>query len=219
MHKLSAFVAAVSAVLTLPCAAAQTVSCESINNAISANEDFVEIVLSGTQADFDSAQKNIRSTLASVSSSLAFSTKAQAESAMVRLERAMVIRDISKAALAAMDNYSVLVEAFEDRLPTTRDVAMLDHAGFVLLALLAAKPVNWATAEATATAVRHVIQRQHGIIKDKALLDLLNTLSAGLVASSVVKNRDWLSSYAQMLLDSVDLIERNTNNLSSRACH
>jgi hypothetical protein len=55
-------------------------------------------------------------------------------------------------------------------------------------------------------------------MKDQGLIDLVDSVHVGMQAALLAKNAPWLGFSAQVLLDSVDLIERNSPNLEKGAC-
>jgi hypothetical protein len=206
------------ALSALPSLADTNPSCEAIDKAVSANEDFVEIVLGTDAAARADAQKAVHNNFALVSASLAPDVVAQANAAMAKLDTAFAAGQMSEASLAAMENYTVLVKAFDQRLLTTTEVAMLDHAGFKLHALLAAKTVDWAAIGETATNTEAKLKVAGDQIDDKAVKGILASISTGLIEAHKAKDTAWEHHSAQILLDSVDLIERTVKNTSSQAC-
>jgi hypothetical protein len=206
------------ALSTVPSLAASKASCDAIDKAVSANEDFVEIVLGGDASAHTDAQKAVRNNFALVAASLAPDVAGQANAAMAKLDSAFAAGQMSEASLAAMENYTVLVNAFDKRLPTTNEVAMLDHAGFKLHALLAAKSVDWAAIGETVANTQTLLKSASNQIKDKAVKDILATISSGLSEAHKAQGSAWEHHSAQLLLDSVDLIERTVKNTSKQAC-
>jgi hypothetical protein len=206
------------ALSTLPSLAGTKTSCDAIDKAVSANEDFVEIVLGTDASARADAQKAVRDNFALVSASLAPDVAEKSKAAMAKLDSAFAAGEMSEASLAAMENYTVLVKAFDQRLPTTTEVAMLDHAGFKLHALLAAKTVNWAAIGETVANTEVHLKAASEQIKDKAVKDILATISSGLTEAQKAQDSAWEHHSAQMLLDSVDLIERTVKNTSKQAC-
>jgi hypothetical protein len=198
--------------------AKQTASCGAIDAAISANEDFVEIVLGTDRSAVADAQKAVADGLGAVETSLTPEALQQAQSSVSRLNKAVADGQISEAALAAMDTYAILVKAFAPRLPTTPEVAMLDHAGFKLQALLAAKPIDWTAIGETLVQADENLKVAGQQLDDKAVKDLLATLATGLTEAQQAKDKAWEHNAAQLLLDSVDLIERTVKNTSKQAC-
>jgi hypothetical protein len=217
---LKSFIVAGSilALSTMPSLSASKASCDAIDKAVSANEDFVEIVLGSDASARADAQKAVRNNFALVSTSLAPDVAGQADAAMAKLDSAFAAGQMSEASLAAMENYTVLVNAFNKRLPTTNEVAMLDHAGFKLHALLAAKSLDWAAIGETVTNTEKLLKVASDQIKDNAIKDILATISAGLTEAHKAQDSAWEHHSAQLLLDSVDLIERTVKNRSKQAC-
>jgi hypothetical protein len=122
----------------------------------------------------------------------------------------------STVSLEALEDYKKLVARFEASLPTTLPVAMLDYAGFKLRALAAAQNVDWQAIAAT----RDETHQNWAKIKlmDKAVFDLGTNNLASLDLALATQNAKWVDSSAQILLDSVDLIERQIKNPAKGAC-
>jgi hypothetical protein len=124
--------------------------------------------------------------------------------------------DASSTSLAALEDYKTLVARFETSLPTTLPVALLDYSGFKLRALAAAPIVDW---QAIATAVDETRLNWDKIkLTNKAVIDLGTNALASLEGATSDKNVKWVDSSAQILLDSVDLIEREVKNPAKGAC-
>lgn len=198
--------------------AKSVLNCKAMDAAISANEDFVEVALLANPAGLAEAHQAVIDSLSAVEKSLSKDHLQQARLSVDKLNQAVAANDMSAAALAAMDSYEVLVGAFEPNLPTTRDVAMLDHAGFKVHALLAAKTIDWISIGDTLTTTKVDIKAASQQLDDKALQDMLATLAKGLADAYQAKDKAWEHNTAQLLLDSVDLIERTVKNPSKQAC-
>jgi hypothetical protein len=125
--------------------------------------------------------------------------------------------DASAASLAALEDYKSLVAQHESVLPTTLPVAMLDYAGFKLRALVAADNLDW---QAIAAA-RNQTKRDWAKVglKNKAISDLTSSNLVSLDLAILQNNPKWVDSAAQILLDSVDLIEQQVKNPAQGACH
>ena len=126
--------------------------------------------------------------------------------------------DMSGAAVSAVEIYRLLVGQFEQRLATTRAVAMLDYSGFRLLGLAGADHVNWIAIAATVQEAGENWAGTRRHLKDKVLSDLGNTIQTGLDAAAMARNLNWLRSLAQIQLDTVDLLERVVKNHAQGAC-
>lgn len=218
MLKSSALAAGLLAFSAVPSLTAAKPSCEAIDKAISANEDFVEVALGIDEASPADTLKVIHATSDHVMSALSPDVAAKSKAAIARIDAALAANQLPQAAVAAMDNYAVLVKAFEPRLVTTLDVAMLDDAGFRLLGLVASKPVDWDAVSKTAADADTNMKATAEHIKDQGLTDLMVTMSAGLLAAAAAKDAPWAGHAAQVLLDSVDLMEAKAWNESKQAC-
>jgi hypothetical protein len=218
MMKSTVLAARLALIWSLPASASAAPSCEVIDKAISAQEDFVEMALSGDAEATAAAQKAVHGHVASIATALPANLSPKTEAALTKLDAAVAGQNMSEASLAAMENYALLVEAFEKRLPTSRSIALLDHAGFKLQALAAAVPVDWSAIAATLQDANRDIETASGMISDNALRDVMQTISKSLASAQAAKNNAWITSSAQMLLDSVDLLERSVKNKSKQAC-
>jgi hypothetical protein len=199
--------------------AKQIANCEAIDSAISATEDFVEVALGVDQTARAGAQKALVDSLSAIETTVPSDVLLKARSGLMRLDKALADNHISEAALLAMDNYEILVRTYAQRLPTTQDVAMLDHAGFKLHALLSADSIDWHAIGTELTKAGGDLKSASQKLNDKAIRDLLGTLSKGLDDAYRAQNKAWEHNMAQLLLDSVDLIERTVKNPSKSACN
>jgi hypothetical protein len=213
------FFATVSFVCLLATPALAKSSCDQIDAAISANEDFVEVALGGDAAALKDAHAAIRTTFDAVKNSLPAAAAGQSLATIDAVDAAVSSGEMSTASIAAIENYAVLAKAFEKRLPTSLEAAMLDYAGFRLHGLGAAKAIDWAKVEATVNDSRANTKAAGIGPDDKALTDLMDNIHAGLAGATASKNAEWLASTAQILLDSVDLVERSVKNGAKEACH
>lgn len=198
--------------------AAAKPSCEQIDAAISANEYFVEVALGNDPVAVSEALAAVRQTFAKIKPPLSDDATMQTEKRIKSMNEAVKAGDMGAASVAAVEVYKTLVVAFEQRLPTTLDAAMLDYAGFKLHGLAAATAIDWAAISATVAESNQNWESARKRMNDKAISDLLLDVHSGLNAASTSKNVAWLNSTAQILLDSVDLVERSIKNPSKDAC-
>jgi hypothetical protein len=199
-------------------AAAQKPSCDQIDAAISANEDFAEAALGGDADAAKEALVAIGEQFAGIKASIPEAARAKAEAQIEAVEAAAAAGDNPGAAVAAGEVYRTLVAAFERRLPTTLDVAMLDYSGFRLAGLAASKPVDWGAIAATVEEAGVNWQTAGKRFKDKGLADLMGDIQTGLEGAAAAEDKAWLGSVAQIQLDSVDLLERAVKNREKGAC-
>ena len=204
--------------LALATSAQAAATCDDVDHAVSATEDFVEMAMSPDKAAAEKALGEIGATLKIVSGDLSAQTLQKSEALAKKTEAAFAGGDMSGASIAAMDLYGQLAGSFKNRLPTVLDVAMLDESGFRLRALAGAKAPDWTAVDAAVKDAGARWESSKGLIDDKAVVDLLASIQQGLTDSSVQKNAPWLQSSASMLLDSVDLLERAIKNTSREAC-
>lgn len=197
---------------TAPSSAKPT--CEQIDAAISANEDYVEFALSGDAISAKTALVDISKNFGVVSASLPTQDRSLALEFIANIK----MGNRSDSSLAAIENYKILASSFEGLLPTTLPSAMLDYAGFKLRAQAAAAHVDWAAVSATNDETSANWTKAKTDLSDKAVLDLGESIQAALAMAISAKNAKWLDSSAQILLDSVDLIERQIKNPAKGAC-
>jgi hypothetical protein len=193
-------------------------TCGMIDAAISSTEDFAEVATGTDRAAIQQALAAIRKNFALVQSSVDATVRAQLQERLRTVTSATQSGQMSRASVAALDIYRLLIGAFEQRLPTSRPVAMLDYAGFRLIALTTAKPVDWQTIAATVRGARQNWNLTRKKIKDKGLSDLSENIIVGLEKAGTAQDSGWLSSVAQIQLDSVDLLERVVKNTGKGAC-
>lgn len=217
--KLTTPLAILALVLTSHIADAKSAAdCKAIDAAISANEDFVEVALGIDALSPDNALKTIHDTAKTVAPSLGANASRDLQNTLSATDSAFKAGHLPEAAVAAMENYAVLVKAYDKRLPTTQDVAMLDYAGFRLLGLLASSPQDWDAMAKTVAIADASLKSTSARIKDQGLTDLSVTIATGLNESVKAKDAPWLAHAAQVLLDSVDLMEPKARSKSPAAC-
>ena len=193
-------------------------SCKDIDKAISANEDFVEVALGIDQLPIGPALQTIKDTFKSVESGMISAAKIEALTQIDAIELNISKNDLPLAAVAAIETYKVLIGNYENRLPTPLDTALLDYVGFKLLSLTAAKILNWPEIAKTVAEGQASLEQTKAALKDQALVDLADSITTALTASLAAKDSAWLGSSAQILLDSVDLVERLVKNVDKDAC-
>jgi hypothetical protein len=198
--------------------ATSAVSCKAIEAAISANEDFVEVALGIDALSPAEALKTIHDTAKAVAPSLKTNAAKNLQNTLSATDLAFEAGHLSEAAVAAMENYAVLVKAYDTRLLTIQDVAMLDYAGFRLLGLVASSPKDWDAMTKTVVLAEASLKAASLHMNDQGLTDLSVTIATGLKDAAKAKDGPWLASTAQVLLDSVDLMEPKARNLASTAC-
>lgn len=211
--KLLAITIALLVGTTAPSSAKPT--CEQIDAAISANEDFVEFALSRDAAAAKKAAIAISKHFEAVASFLSADQRKQIQENI----RITTSSNPSLASLAAVENYKILASTFKNALPTTLPAAMLDYAGFKLRAQAGATNVDWAEISVTADETAGNWTKAKTDLTDKAVLDLGESVQSSLASAIAAKDPIWLDSSAKILLDSVDLIERQIKNPAKGACH
>jgi hypothetical protein len=194
-------------------------SCKDIDKAISANEDFVEIALGIDRLQIAPALQTIKNTLKSVESGMPPKSKTDAAVQVELIELNFRRSDLPASAVAAIETYRVLISNYNSRLTTPLDTAMLDYVGFKLLALTAAQNLNWPEISKTVSEGQSSLEKTKAVLKDQALIDLADSITTALSSSLAAKDSAWLGSSAQILLDSVDLLERQLKNTSKEACN
>jgi hypothetical protein len=196
-------------------AAKPSAICKTIDSAISANEEFVESIL----------EVNPKARAATRKDMSAFNVELSAENgkastaAISALDAALASGNERDAMLAAMQNYAVLVENFKTRLPTSQNVAMLDHAGFSLQAITASGTPDWAMVKSVQTALATDINAIDKQLDAGPLADLLHDTATSIDQAIAQSDVKWLNASALILLDSVDLVEAVVENKNPGACH
>jgi hypothetical protein len=212
-------VAPILAVLAASGGAHAKASCDQIDRAISSTEDFVEVALADDRAASKDALAAIGPALAAVGGDVPADVMKGALALGKQVESEYAAGNMSAASLAAMDLYGALAAAFERRLPTSLNIAMLDESGFRLNALLGAGQPDWTALDSAAQMAGLRWEKSKASVKDKALVDLMDHLLAGVSDGAAQESPAWLSSSASLLLDSVDLLERAVKNGAKGACN
>ena len=205
-------------VLSAPAAANSTATCKAIDAAISANEEYVEAILEASPDARVKARRDMTALNRELGTALTTANAKSSATAIAAVDSATVAGKDRDAMLAAMQNYAVLVENFKTRLPTTQNVAMLDHAGFSLQALTANGSPVWAMVKTVQTALAADVKAIDGQLEKGPLADLLRDTVASIDAAIAQSDVKWLSASALILLDSVDLVEAVVKNKTSKAC-
>jgi hypothetical protein len=138
--------------------------------------------------------------------------------AIATLDAALASGNNRDAMLAAMQNYAILVENFKARLPASQNVAMLDHAGFSLQALLADGNPDWVMVKTVQTALAADVKAIDSQLEKGPLADLLHDTVSSINAAIAQSDVKWLNASALILLDSVDLVEAVVKNKTPNAC-
>jgi hypothetical protein len=205
--------------LSLPVAAKSPPTCKTIDAAISANEEFVEAILEANPEARVTTRKDMSALTLELGSALSAEAKTASASAIATLDAALAAGNERDAMVAAMQNYAVLVEAFKAKLPTSKNVAMLDHAGFSLQALSATGEPDWARVKSVRAALAADAQAIDTQIEKGPLADLLHDTLSSIDAAIAQSDGKWLNATALILLDSVDLVEAVVTNKTPGACH
>jgi hypothetical protein len=201
-----------------PSLASPKASCAAIDKAISANEDFVEVALRIDDLPVPPALASIKTTYAAVKADLSKTSQADAEAKVAEVEQYIAANNLPLAAVAAIETYKVLITGFTTRLPTPYDVALLDYTGFKILSHTAAPSPDWPALTATVAESTTAWEKTKANLKDQAIIDLVDSTHDRMAAALVAKDPNWLGAMAQILLDSVDLIERQAKNPAKTAC-
>jgi hypothetical protein len=204
--------------LSAPVAAKSGATCDAIDKAISANEEFVESILEANPDARVNTRKDMTSLNAKLGKALSPSATQASVAAIAALDAALASGNERDAMLAAMQNYAVLVENFKTRLPANQSVAMLDHAGFSLQALSANGSPDWAMVKTVQTALAADVKAIDTQMEKGPLADLLHDAVSSIDAAIAHLDAKWLNTSALILLDSVDLVEAVVKNKTATAC-
>jgi hypothetical protein len=197
---------------------AREAACEDIDAAISASEDVAEAAIAGDAENARKFSAKLTSALGGTHLDWSPEQSKKAGERLAHLKSSLESEKLAEAALASTDVYSVLVVAYEPRLPTTLDVASLDFAGFRLKALAAARDPNWELIEQAAGEASKSFEAAAARVSDPALKDLAAEIGESLVPAAKSHNIEWLDTAADQTLAVVDLLERVVRNKSESAC-
>ncbi len=109
----------------------------------------MEVALGDDANAVKEALASVHQKFAEIRPTLSDDAAYQSETHIKSIDQAVKAGNPARASVAAVEVYRTLVTAFERRLPTTLDAAMLDYAGFKLHGLAASTPINWAAISAT----------------------------------------------------------------------
>ncbi len=198
--------------------AKQPATCKTIDAAISANEEYVEAILAANPDALGKTRKDMTALNRELGTALSPANAKASATAIAALDAAAAAGNDRDAMLAAMRNYAVLVKNFKSRLPTSQNVAMLDHAGFSLQALSADGAPDWVMVKAVQTALAADVKAIDGQMEKGPLADLLHDTVSSIDAAIAQSDAKWLNDSALILLDSVDLVEAVVKNKTPDAC-
>ncbi len=204
--------------LSAPSVAKIPDQCKTIDAAISANEEFVESILEVNMKAQLQTRKDMTSLNVELGKSMAAKHAKASALAIASLDAALAAGNNRNAMLAAMQNYAILVENFKARLPASQNVAMLDHAGFSLQAILADGKPDWSMVKAVQASLDADVKAIDSQIEKGPLADLLHDTVSSIDAAIAQSDIKWLNASALILLDSVDLVEAVVKNKSPHAC-
>jgi hypothetical protein len=218
--KISLCVAfAILIAVSAPVAAKPAASCKAIDDAISANEEFVESILEANPKARVTTRQDMSRFNVELGKALSAGNAKTSAKTIAALDAALASGNERDAMLAALQNYAVLVENFKTRIPTSQNVAMLDHAGFSLQAIAASGTTDWAMVKSVQTALATDIKAIDKQMDAGPLADLLHDTASSIDQAIAQSDVKWLNASALILLDSVDLVEAVVKNKSSGACH
>jgi hypothetical protein len=205
--------------VSAPAAAKTAASCKTIDDAISANEEFVESILEANPKARVATRQDMSRFNVELGSALSTANAKASANAITALDTALASGNDRDAMLAAMQNYAVLVENFKTRIPTSQNVAMLDHAGFSLQAIAASGTPDWSIVKSVQIALASDIKAIDKQMDAGPLADLLHDTASSIDQAIAQSDVKWLNASALILLDSVDLVEAVVKNKTPGACH
>jgi hypothetical protein len=174
----------------------------------SLNENLVEFALDGNTAKINETTTAIEASLPKLRPVLPATTLTAIESQMRDQKTAVKAGNRLGIALASVELYRLAQEAID---PHSRavpvQVALLDYAGFKILALAKGNPVDWASISATGKDAVSSWRQLEARISSVALRTMIGSIMTGLVDAPAVKDAAYTAFAARMLLDSVDLLE------------
>lgn len=179
-----------------------------LDNVASLNEDLVQFALDGNAAKAAATASAIAASLPKLRTAVSGTTLTGIES-RVREQGAAVKRgDWTATALVSVEIYRLLQEAIDPRsrrVPV--QVALLDYAGFKILAVAKGNPVDWASINVTVKEAASSWKSVEPRIRSVALRSTLGSIMTGLADASALKDSAYTAFAARMLLESVDLLE------------
>ena len=181
---------------------------ERIDAVASLNENLVEFALAGDTAKTAQTAKAVATALPALRGDVPPVTFAGLESHLRDIEAAVKAGDDVRTALASVEMYRLSQEAMN---PAARSVPvqvpLLDYSGFKVLALSRGRTVDWVRAETTAKEARVFWTHVESRIASPALRNLVGAIMTGLDNGIATRNAAHTAFAAQMLLESVDLLE------------
>lgn len=179
-----------------------------LDEVASLNEDLVEFALAGNIAKINETANAIGASLSKLKAAVGTRTFAAVEARVRDQRTAIDAGNHTATALASVEIYRLLQDAMN---PTARPVPLpvplLDYAGFKLLALAKADAVDWGIIDATANEAASFWSDVEQRIDSVALRNLLDSIMTGLHDASSARNPAFTAFAAQVLLESVDLLE------------
>jgi hypothetical protein len=172
-------------------------------------EDLAESAISNNEQGMISALQAYEAQAPEVSRVLSLREQQELNPKVTDIKKAINIGNSPAVAMQAVEAYRVLIESLDQSaLVVPVQVQMLDYAGFRLLALLNAKPMDWAAAQKTVEEARQQWSTLRPRVTDEALRDAFDTTIGGMKKAAASKNRDMLDFAAQADLAQVDLLEK-----------
>jgi hypothetical protein len=179
-----------------------------LDDLASLNENLVEFALDGNTAKINETRTAIDASLPKLRSAVPAATFTAIESRVNDQKGAVKAGNRTGVALASVEIYRLAQEAIDPHSRTVPvQVALLDYAGFKVLALAKGTPVDWAGINATGKEAASSWKQVEPRVKSVALRTMMGSIMKGLADAPAAKDPAYTAFSAQMLLDSVDLLE------------
>lgn len=179
-----------------------------LDSTASLNENLVEFALAGKADKVAESLRDIEAAMPKLESSLGAAVYAAVASQLGAVKAAVARHDLDAAALSSIEIYRLLQEAIDQKTRAAPlDVALLDYSGFKLSALAAAPQPNWTTMNDAVVEEDRFWKRLEPSVHDASLQALVSHIGQGLADGVARKDSAEIAFAAEMLLDSVDLLE------------
>jgi hypothetical protein len=179
-----------------------------LDDVASLNEDLVEFALDGNAVKIGETANAIEASMPKLRAAVPAATFTAIESRVREQRTGVKTGNGTATALASVELYRLLQEAIDPRSRTVPvQVALLDYAGFKILALAKGGAVPWASIDATVKEAASFWKPVEPRIGSVALRNMMGSIMTGLVDASAAKNPAYAAFAAKTLLESVDLLE------------
>jgi len=198
-----------SLAMTTSAPASQAINAnEVLLSAMSPFEDMIEFALAKSDSDVSNALAAADQQAIGVKTVLPASAASQFDTLMAGLRRAATDKDHHKAASGAVEVFRLLIDNLQTKgLKETKEVSLLDYAGFKLRVLAAAPNPDWQDIRRTVGEAAGWWNTIESRVSQKGLRDVFGTSIRGLDDAARLESIPMLRFAAQIELHLVDLLE------------